>query len=198
MRLSLLASALVLLLAPIAALAQGGALPPVICDGLIGCGKGVSNLFFDQALPVAITVMMQVAVGGAMIFIVIAGVRMLVSYGDEGQVSTAKKGIMYALGGLGLALTSASIVAFVSTEQYVDPAPDALLGFMAATMRIILLLFNVAFALVIIAAGIRMVIAQGNADEFRKGGTVIKWAIIGAIIVNISKALVQAFLGLNL
>ena len=95
------------------------------------------------------------------------------------------------------AVLAASIVTFVTTENYGFVGGNVV-TVMASVVRIILTLFNVGFAIVIILAGLRMILAHGNADEFKKGGTMIKWAIIGGVVVNLSKAAIQAFLALNL
>lgn len=171
--------------------------PPLVCNGLAGCGAPPGNVLLTNVLPVVATLLMQLAAGGAMIAVVVAGVQMCTSYGDEGKITNARKAILYAFGGFGLALMSASIVAFVTTEDYGFEGGNVV-TVMASAIRIILTLFNVGFAIVIILAGLRMVTAQGNADEFKKGGAMIRWAIIGGVVVNAAKAAIQAFLVLNL
>ena len=174
--------------------------PPIICTGLFGCGRPPENVLMQSTLPTVGAIMIQLAAGGAVIAVVIGGVQMAVSYGDDGAITNARKAILFALGGLGLALAAAPIVSFVSTEQYYMGG-DLLFGqggLMASVIRIIMILFNVAFSIVIILAGLRMITAAGNADEFKKGGNMIKWAIIGGVIVNLARAGIQAFLALNL
>ncbi len=174
----------------------------VVCTGLAGCGAPPSNVLLTNLLPAAVMIMVQLAAGGSVVFIVIAGVRFLLSNGDEGQVTSAKKGIMYGLGGLGLTIVSATLVSFVTTENYGQANPQNFLfgsgGLMQSVINIVITLSNVGFAVVVIAAGIRMVLASGKADEFKKGGQVIKWAIVGAVVINLARAIVQAFLNLNL
>ncbi len=174
-----------------------GQYPPLVCNGLFGCGAPPSNVLLESTLPAAAVLLMQLAAGGAVLAVVIAGTQMAVSYGDEGKITNARKAILFALGGFGLALSSASIVAFVTTEDYGFFGGNVV-TVMASVVRIILTLFNVGFAIVIILAGLRMITAQGNADEFKKGGVMIKWAIIGGVVVNVAKAGIQAFLALNL
>ncbi len=174
--------------------------PPIICNGLFGCGRPPENVLMANTLPTVAAILIQLAAGGAVIAVVIGGVQMAVSYGDDGAITNARKAILFALGGLGLALAAAPIVSFVSTEQYYQGG-EFLFGpggLMASVIRIIMILFNVAFAIVIILAGLRMITAGGNADEFKKGGNMIKWAIIGGVIVNLARAGIQALLALNL
>lgn len=198
--LSLLTAFLVALLLSIPELALAvDEYAPIICTGLFGCGQGAENVIAEHTLPTVAGVLVQLAAGGAILAVTIAGVQMVVSYGDEGKITNARMAILYALGGLGLALCAASIVSFVSTEDFGFLGGEGtIVSVMSAVIGIIMTLFNVAFAIVIILAGLRMITAQGNADEFKKGGNMIKWAIIGAVIVNAAKALVQAVLALNL
>ena len=50
----------------------------------------------------------------AVVIIVIAGIRLVISQGDEGAVDTAKKTILYALIGLIIILLAGAIVDFVA------------------------------------------------------------------------------------
>jgi FtsH-binding integral membrane protein len=172
------------------------AYPPIICTGIFGCGQGYNDVLFENALPLLATVLVQIAGGGAVIAIVIAGSKMLFTDGDDGKASAARQGILYALGGLALAITASSIVSFVSTENIWNDA--SITGLFGSVIGIILALFNTAFGLVVIYAGIKMIIANGKSDEFNKSGRIIVWAVIGAIIVNLAKVIVQAFLSIGL
>lgn len=174
----------------------------VVCTGLAGCGAAPGNVIMTNLLPAAVDIMIQLAAGGSVVFIVIAGVKFLTSYGDEGKVSAAKKGILYGLGGLGMAITSASLVSFVTSENYGQSNPANFLfgtqGLLQSVINITITLSNVAFAIVVILAGIRMVTSAGDTAEFKKGGQVIKWAIVGAVVINLSRAIVQAFINVHL
>jgi hypothetical protein len=189
-------------LLPAAARAQGVPAMQVICTGLAGCPEGPENALFNNVLPIAIQVMIQLAAGGAVIFIIINGAKMLLSYGDDSKAQAARKGVLQALGGLGLALVSATIVSFVTTENYGQNNPQDFLfgsgGLLDATVRISVLLFNVGFTVMAILGGYRMMTASGAPDEFKKGGTILKWAVVGAVVVNLARALVLAFLQLRL
>ncbi len=51
---------------------------------------------------------------------------------------------------------------------------------------------NAIFLLMIVLAGLKMVYAQGKADEYNAGKKMLTWAVIGAVIVNLASALVYA------
>jgi hypothetical protein len=193
-----LASASALLLLPFAA--EGAGQPPltVVCSGLAGCGKGAENVLVTSTLPTAVALLLQVAGGAAVIFMVLTGFRILIQ-GEE-YFNSAKKLILYIIGGLGLAMTAATIVGFVSTEDFGQSNSGNFLvgGFLPSIVRIILTVFNVAFGIVIIVSGIRMVMAAGKTEEFKKAAGGIKFAIIGAVLVNLSRAIIEAFLNIKL
>jgi hypothetical protein len=175
--------------------------PPLICTGLFGCGQGPDDVIMNSAIPVVGTLLVQIAAGGAVLAVVYGGIKMALSGGDEGKVSSARKGIMYALGGLALVVTATSLVSFVTTENYGQADPDLLFGsggLLSSALRIALILFNAGFVVIVIIAGINMVIAAGSPDKFKNAANMIKWAVIGAIIVNIARAGIQAFLALQL
>lgn len=172
--------------------------PTLTCTGLVGCGQPPQNVIVTGVLPVAAKVLLQLVSGGAVIAIIVAGTRMAIG-GSEETGTTARKGALYALGGLGLALAAGPIISFITTEQYVDgTGGDLLLGVMGTVVRIIMTLFNVGLVIVIIIGGSRMAMSSGSSDEFQKGGLAIKWAVIGAVVVNLARAIVQAALNLSI
>lgn len=167
--------------------------PSTPCTGLYGCGGGAANLFNTGTLANAALLLLQFAAGAAVLFIVIAGFNMVTHLGDEGKVSQAKNGILYALGGLSVAIISQVIISSVGTENYGQGAggnlPIMILGNIVRILRTVL---NPILAVVIVLAGIYMVYAQGKPENYEKGKNILQWAILGAIIVNLANALVQA------
>lgn len=171
--------------------------PPVACTGLPGCGEEPENIFKTSVLPTILDLLFKAAAAGAILAIIWGGVLMLFSGGDDSKVGTGRKSIYYAFGGLGLALSANALVGFFVTENWGTEGggEDVIFtGVLPALVRITLSLFNIAAAVVIIIAGFRMALSQGKSDEFKRGSMTIMWAAIGAIIVNASKALVQAFM----
>lgn len=182
----------VALFAPMAAHAI---VPSTPCTGLVGCGQGAANIIMNNATPFA-DLMLQVATGLSVLFIVWAGFNMIIAMGDDSKISQFKWGILYSMLGLGIALVSQVLVSFVSTHDYNLDSTVLPVGLIGAAVSILLNLMNVAFVCVIILGGVRMVYAQGKSDEFNKGKSTIVWAIGGAVVINIANALVQAFIGL--
>jgi hypothetical protein len=76
--------------------------------------KGIRNFLVKRALP-AFAVGTVGFVGGlSLIFLVIAGVRFAVSYGNEEAIEKAKNQAIYALIGLLIAMLSYTVVAIIS------------------------------------------------------------------------------------
>src|SRR3989344_8620919 len=55
--------------------------PAVVCTGLAGCGGAIDNVLFTGALPVLIGILGNVAGAAAVIFIAVAGGRVVVAFG---------------------------------------------------------------------------------------------------------------------
>lgn len=152
-----------------------------------------------QVIPVIGSLLVGFAGGGAVIFVVIGGMQMILSMGDDGAGNKGKTSILYALGGFMLALASQAIVTFVHTRASpLAAAPTPHLDFMAAVVSAILSILNVAFIGIVIYAAIRMVIAWGKSEGYQKALNMLLWAVIGTLIINAANAIVHGILNLGL
>lgn len=148
-----------------------------------------------EAIPVIANLFIGVAAGASMMFVIVGGFLMLVSLGEEGNVQKGKMAVIYALVGLAITLLAQSIVAFVGTRFIgLSVAADPFITFMASAVASMIIVFNSVFILMMVLAGFRMAFARGNADEFNKAKGMLIWAAIGAIIVNVARALVATVL----
>jgi hypothetical protein len=182
----------------------------VICNGLAGCdGPGVidmgataaanGNMLSNRVIPVVAGAMLNIAAGLSLVFIVISGYRMVISAGDDSKFNAGRSGIIFSLVGLSIAVTASAIVSFVISENYGQAVGPAFFlygtgGIMGATVAIILTVMNVSLILMIIYGGMQMILGGGKTDGFQNGWKTIKFAIIGAIVVNIARWLVEATL----
>lgn len=160
------------------------------CTGLFGCGAGGANIPFQFVFNLA-GLLLQIAAGLAVLFIVFAGFQMVTNMGDEGKVSQFKNGVLNAMIGLTVALLSEFFVSVISNPNvsFAGVLPVALIG---AAISILKTVLNAFFLIIIVIAGLRMVYAQGKADEYNKGKTMLFWATIGAVVVNLASALAAA------
>ena len=184
------------LLLPVSAGAMN--IPYAPCDaGQFGCGAGPTNLV-QQLLTGGgsgglALLALQIAAGLAVVFIVWAGVQMVISGGDEGKITQYKWAVAYSLIGLCVAILGQYIVSAVSSQSYASPSgQDLPLSLLATAVYILRTVLNAALVIMIVVAGLRMLYAQGKTDEYEKGKTMMKWGIGGAILVNLAAALVYA------
>jgi hypothetical protein len=84
-------------------------------------------------------------------------------------------------------------VGFVATEFYGGPSNVPMIALMEGTIRIFVTLSNVLFLIAVIYAGYLM--AMGK-EDYGKGVSMVRYAIAGAIVVNLARAIVDGFLGL--
>lgn len=176
------------------------AVPPTVCGPLIGCPGGASpsgvsgsNIVLEN-IPDLVSLMIVIAAGSAVLFIVWAGFQMVIAIGNDSKVSEARWSVLYVLLGLIVVILAQSAVGFVGTQSY--GAGNTGAGLPVTLLRtgvsILLTIFNAAFIVSIIIGGIRMVYAQGKSDEFNTGRKMIYWSVIGAVVANLANAAVQA------
>lgn len=164
---------------------------PACSDLQPGCGEGPANLF-TSTFPNLAVFMLQIATGLSVLFIVWAGVQLVLNMGDDGKIGQQKTGIFYALAGLFVAIASQLIVSFVVTQDWgADAGGNLPINLLASAVGSMLTVFNGVFILAILYYGMRMLMAAGDSGAFNSARTGITWAIIGAVIVNLANALVQ-------
>ena len=156
-----------------------------------GMAGGPANIIAQQAIPAVVDMLLRIATGVAMIFLVIAGFNLMLSWGDEGKTTEARWGVVYALAGLGVAIMARMIVAVVVTEGSLVAVTDEV-SLMQAALTMLVTIFNGLFIIIIVFGGFRAVWARGKPEEFNRARFMIAWAIGGAIVVNAANAGVRA------
>lgn len=161
--------------------------PPVVCTGLPGCGGGSPGQdIIAKAAAVVLQFLFTLVGAGSVAMVVWGGFEMVLSAGDEGRATKGKESIIHALIGLAIATCAGSIVTTAADKLSAgsfDPA-----GILATIVQIMLNIFNACVAIVVIIGAIRMAMAGGKSDQFQKGVSAIKWALIGAMCANAAKA----------
>lgn len=174
----------------------------VPCTYLDGAGldcHSTANELFNLIPPLG-QLLINTAAGLAILFVIIGGAQMIVAFGNESSVERGKTGVILALVGFGVALAAQAIVSYVGQHAEVVANAgyqNAQLNVMSQGVQLMLNLFNITFALVVIFAGFRMLLTRGDEGEMENSKKMLFWAAAGAIIVNISYALVQATLRLG-
>jgi hypothetical protein len=172
-----------------------GADPCTYLGAAARCGTNTAGVIaMVNTIIVAIATFLAVGGGAlAVLYTVIGGFQMLLSFGDEGKFTRGRTSVTWALVGFGLLLGSQMIVNFIAdkaSQAAANPAP--LLKVMEVVVSSILGLLNVFFLIIITAAGVRAIIGRGKQEEFTQAKHAIGFAIAGALIINLARALAIA------
>ena len=157
-------------------------------------GAPVRNVISDITIPQVVFLLLRVASGLAVVFIIWAGFQMLISWGDESKIQSARWSIIYAASGLFVSIMARMIVNIISAEPMLGFIQDEV-SLMAALARYILIISNSLFLIVIVVAGLRMVLDRGKSDDYNRARTALIWAIGGAVVINAANVVVQAVIG---
>lgn len=190
------ASVLLALLAPeaLAFSPPTGSNPCTLIGGCMSVGAVDASVFnlFASAGQILVTI----AGGAAVLFLVIGGAQMMLAFGDEGKFTKGTQNIIIAVVGFAIVLGSQVIVGFVDSAAGTLPgsSPNPIVDFMAVAVDAILSLFNVVFVGILVMAGIKVIIGRGKADEFAAAKKAFGYALAGAIAINIAHSVAIAVL----
>ena len=188
-------SALAFLFLPV--FAHAAVPPEVRCDGLPGCGSSTFNSLATVGIPLLTDVFLRAAAALAVIAVLWGGLTLVLARGDEGKVDKAKNSVLFGLGGLALAMSANTLVSLLVTENFGQTQGADFLfgsaGFFAAAVRIGFVFLHTVLIFMVLYAGIKLVMARGKTDEKGKAINIIKWAIVGAILANLARVIVRAF-----
>lgn len=90
-----------------------------LCSGAnlgTSCTLPAGQKTVPQTIANVVNILIFVIGAVSVIFIVIGGIKYVISNGDQAQVTSAKNTIMYAIVGLVVAIAAYGIVAFVITQ----------------------------------------------------------------------------------
>ncbi|PIQ75958.1 hypothetical protein COU78_03260 [Candidatus Peregrinibacteria bacterium CG10_big_fil_rev_8_21_14_0_10_49_24] len=186
----------IFLLAPVLAYAAPGVDP---C-GVLGvgyCDATMGQTIINNSISQTGLLFAGIAGGAAVLFGVIGGAQMLLSLGNESQVTKGRNALIFALGGFALVLASQAIVSFsIANAQSVglNTSTNPFITLMSAIVTIMLRILNSIFVIVMVGAGIRMIIGHGKSDEFNKAKQTLIFAVGGAFVINVAHALVRGIL----
>jgi len=155
----------------------------------------------DIILNLLLTVLLFMGLA-AVVVIVIAGIYMVVSVGDETAKEKAKKIITYAIIGLIIIAIAAGVVTIIIDAtgggSIFGPVPD--LGNTGGSdIRVVILnildtilsFMALAAVVVIVIAGILMVVSLGDETAKDRAKRIIFYAVIGLVIILIASAIVR-------
>jgi hypothetical protein len=160
-----------------------------------GCGMAPANILVGAAIPRIAAIFLNAIAALSVIFVIVGGSRMILSFGKEEERTKGAKSIIWALAGVVLALTSHRMVTVVVSQIYVTGG-DPVFEFFATVVQIMILLLNVVFLIIVLLSGMRMVVARGKEEEVTKGRKALMYAIAGIIIINVAPYLVKSVIAI--
>ena len=182
-------------------------IPPIVLAGGFtticqyvgaGCGPATPSAIVSSQGKIA-AFLVAVIAALSVLFVVWGGALMIVSGGDESKINQGRMSIIYALLGFAIALGAQVLVGFVvSTAGEGASAKDPILGLIGVAVDAMLDLFNVVFFAMVVYAGFRLVWGRGKSEESDKVQTMLIWAIIGGIVINVASGLVKSVLNLGI
>ena len=184
---------LIMIFMPAAAYAQDGNCQFVGIDCSSDPGVTMARFIEYAALT-----LVDIVAGLAMLFVVVGGAFMVMNFGNETQIEKGKKSVFFALGGFTLAILSQAIISFVvARTDGIGPASPHL-DIMNVIVSSMLGVFNGVFALMMLYYGFKLVLARGQSAELDSVKKGVFWTVSGAVVINLSYALIQATLNLIL
>ncbi|MBI2463991.1 hypothetical protein HYV57_03480 [Candidatus Peregrinibacteria bacterium] len=155
-----------------------------------------------------------------LIFILIGGIEFLTAYGNDQNIETAKKTVQNAVIGTVIGLLSYSIVLainnlssyFNSIENQpptnpLNPPPsgtfdkvpkgDLFKDTAPGIIRIILEITGYLLFAAIVVAAIMLITARGKEDGLKKGKEILKYSVMGLIIIAIAYAVIYGVASLD-
>ncbi|MBM3227823.1 hypothetical protein FJZ27_03105 [Candidatus Peribacteria bacterium] len=158
------------------------------------CGVSAASVEADvNASIVKIVEFLAAGAGGLVVlYTVVGGLQMLYSFGDEGKFARGQTSVRWALIGFALVLGSQMIVNFIYDRARVAVGATPLLSLMTSIVDTITNLMTVIFVIVAMAAGVKAIIGQGKQEEFTAAKRAIGFAIAGAFVINLARALSKA------
>src|SRR3989339_1448153 len=102
-----------LLFAPVAAIAAPPGIDPCWTLGAGFCDSAAGQSVIDDGIVRTGLLFAGLAGAAAVLFAVIGGAQLLLSFGDESKITKGRNSMIFALGGFALVLASQAIVSFV-------------------------------------------------------------------------------------
>lgn len=169
-----------------------------VCDFVNG--ECVPRNTILGGLPALSDLVLAWAGGAAVLFVIVGGARMLLSFGDDAQITKGRTGVITALVGLALVLGAQVLVSFVglNVATVAGDSSDPVLSTIGVVIDRGLSLLNIVVVFAIVVAGFRMIFAAGQEDQFTKTRTMLIYIVVGTVIINLAASLVRAVLSLGL
>ncbi len=169
------------------------AMPVIYCSNLPGCGGGFKE-YLTSILAYFIVKLPKYVYALGVLFVMIGGGYMVLAAGRDDMVTKGKTTITWAVIAVAVTQFTSSLLGFVFQETVSRVAgEDIVLSVTNTLMTTIFDVLYIAILGVAIFSGMRLVLAMGKDDEMQKARDGLFWCAVGAIIINLAQAIVNAF-----
>lgn len=187
----MLLSAALILFAP--AVSAAGPSIWVYCGNLPGCTSGTPE-FLSSVFALLIAALPMYVYIAATIFVMVGGARMVLSAGRDDWVTKGKSTITWAIGAVAVTVFSVQIVSMVQSVAINRvTGGDFILSVANTTASLIFDLLYITLLCISLFCGMWMVLSLGKEENFNRAKQGLIWAAVGAIVINLAEAIVNAF-----
>ena len=157
-----------------------------------------------NSVPAVAQLLVYTAAGLCVLFVIYGGAQMILGFSDESKNTQGRTCVFMSLIGFALALAAQSIISFIVARSGdaagtgTAPTDNPIVAIIEEAISIMLSVFNLAFLIMSIVAGYRMVIGRGQSEELETAKRAVVWGIIGALVVNLARVMANIILDLGL
>ncbi|OIO55820.1 hypothetical protein AUJ46_00155 [Candidatus Peregrinibacteria bacterium CG1_02_54_53] len=161
-------------------------LAPRIAEALISYQSGGAGIL-DTEIKGLLSFFETVAAITAIIFLIVSGIRAVVSYGGEDGWTHLKRAIISI--GAGILVIAAKLL--IANAVVYERTPSGILSIISKFMQVLLSFGAFVATIVLIWAGLLMIVNLGKDEQYTRAKNLVIRVGIGLIIILVSLALVQ-------
>lgn len=153
---------------------------------------GISGTSVGGVIDTILAVIIPLVTTIAVFTVVIAGMYMILSNGEEAQKDKAKKIIQYTLIGIGIVILSPHIVELALNVFSGNAGGSAAIvsGIAISVMSAVISIATTVALLMIVIAGLYLILSNGDEGQKDKAKKIIIYALVGIIIILMSRTIV--------
>ncbi|MDD4286724.1 MAG: hypothetical protein PHN33_00030 [Candidatus Peribacteraceae bacterium] len=161
-------------------------LAPRVAEAFLAYQSGGAGII-DTEIRGLLSFFETVAAITAVIFLIVSGIRAVVSYGGEDGLAHLKRAIF----GIGAGILLIAVKLLILNAVVVERTPSGLLSIVSKFMQVLLGFGAFVATIVLIWAGLLMIVNLGKDDQYTRAKNLVIRVGIGLIVILVSFALVR-------
>ncbi len=157
---------------------------------------GLATGSINETIGRIIIAILSVTTTIAVLTIVIAGMYLILSLGDEGQKDKAKKIIQYTVVGLIVILLAQIIIDFVFQLFFFNNPGGAaaiVIDVIVRLLKAVLDIVTTIGVVMIVIAGLYLILSNGDEGQKDKAKKIILYTIIGIVVILLARVIIVFF-----